>query len=130
MFIRHGWPLAACSPRAPPRPSSRPPPPTSRGATAYRYFPNQRTLLTAAYPHIDRPPLLPTPAPPDPAARPAAVVDAQTQLVLELEPEVRTPLRLALDPEALTVASCCWGGGGASRGSRSPGASARPAARG
>ena len=69
-------------------------------ATAYRYFPNQRTLLAATYPHLDRRSLLPTPAPPDPAARLAAVVDAQTQLVLELEPEVRTQLRLALDPEA------------------------------
>ena len=66
-------------------------------ATAYRYFPNQRTLLAATYPHLDRRSLLPTPAPPDPAARLAAVVDAQTQLVLELEPEVRTQLRLPAD---------------------------------
>jgi hypothetical protein len=42
--------------------------------------------------------LLPTPAPPDPATRLAA--DAQTRLVLELEPELRTQLRLALDPDA------------------------------
>jgi AcrR family transcriptional regulator len=69
-------------------------------ATAYRYFPNQRTLLAATYPLIDRRSLLPTPAPPDPAARLAAVADAQTQLVLELEPELRTQLRLALDPQA------------------------------
>jgi AcrR family transcriptional regulator len=68
-------------------------------ATAYRYFPNQRTLLGATYPLIDLPSLLPTPAPPDPAARLAAVADAQTQLVLELEPELRTQLRLALDPD-------------------------------
>jgi hypothetical protein len=44
--------------------------------------------------------LLPTPAPPDPATRLAAVADAQTRLVLELEPELRTQLRLALDPDA------------------------------
>jgi AcrR family transcriptional regulator len=69
-------------------------------ATAYRYFPNQRALLAATYPLIDRPSLLPTPAPADPAARLAAVADAQTQLVLELEPELRTQLRLALDPDA------------------------------
>ena len=68
-------------------------------ATAYRYFPNQRALLTATYPTIDRRSLLPTPAPPDPAARLAAVADAQTQQVLELEPELRTQLRLALDPD-------------------------------
>jgi AcrR family transcriptional regulator len=69
-------------------------------ATAYRYFPNQRTLLAATYPLIDLRSLLPTPAPPDPAARLAAVAEAQTQLVLELEPELRTQLRLALDPDA------------------------------
>jgi AcrR family transcriptional regulator len=67
-------------------------------ATAYRYFPNQRALLAATYPVIDRRSLLPTPAPPDPAARLAAVADAQTQLVLEQEPELRAQLRLALDP--------------------------------
>jgi AcrR family transcriptional regulator len=69
-------------------------------ATAYRYFPNQRTLLAATYPLTELRSLLPTPAPPDPAARLAAVADAQTQLVLELEPELRTQLRLALDPDA------------------------------
>jgi AcrR family transcriptional regulator len=69
-------------------------------ATAYRYFPNQRALLAATYPLIDTPSLLPTPAPADPAARLAAVAAAQTRLVLELEPELRTQLRLALDPTA------------------------------
>jgi AcrR family transcriptional regulator len=69
-------------------------------ATAYRYFPNQRALLAATYPLIDRRSLLPAPAPSDPAARLAAVAEVQTQLVLELEPELRTQLRLALDPAA------------------------------
>jgi AcrR family transcriptional regulator len=69
-------------------------------ASAYRYFPNQRALLAATYPLIDMPSLLPTPAPTDPAARLAAVAEAQTQLVLQLEPELRTQLRLALDPDA------------------------------
>jgi AcrR family transcriptional regulator len=69
-------------------------------ATAYRYFPNQRALLAATYPLIDMRSLLPTPAPADPAARLAAVAEAQTRLVLELEPELRTQLRLALDPDA------------------------------
>jgi hypothetical protein len=68
-------------------------------ATAYRYFPNQRALLAATYPVIDRRSLLPDPAPADPAARLAAVADAQTQLVLEQEPELRAQLRLALDPD-------------------------------
>jgi AcrR family transcriptional regulator len=67
--------------------------------TAYRYFPNQRTLLAATYPLIDMPSLLPTPAPADPAARLEAVAHAQTQLVLELEPELRTQLRLALEAD-------------------------------
>jgi AcrR family transcriptional regulator len=69
-------------------------------ATAYRYFPNQRALLAATYPLITMPSLLPTPAPADPAGRLAAVAEAQTRLVLELEPELRTQLRLALDPAA------------------------------
>jgi AcrR family transcriptional regulator len=69
-------------------------------ATAYRYFPNQRALLAATYPLIDRRSLLPAPAPSDPAPRLAAVAEVQTQLVLELEPELRTQLRLALDPAA------------------------------
>jgi AcrR family transcriptional regulator len=67
--------------------------------TAYRYFPNQRALLAATYPLIDMPSLLPTPAPADPAARLAAVADAQTDLVLQLEPELRTQLRLALEAD-------------------------------
>jgi hypothetical protein len=45
------------------------------------------------------PSLLPTPAPADPAARLAAVTDAQTRLVLQLETELRTHLRLALEPD-------------------------------
>jgi AcrR family transcriptional regulator len=69
-------------------------------ATAYRYFPNQRVLLAATYPLIDLRSLLPSPAPSDPAARLEAVADAQTQLVLQFEPELRTQLRLALDPDA------------------------------
>jgi hypothetical protein len=62
---------------------------------------------------IDLRSLLPTPAPPDPATWLAAVADAQTRLVLELEPELRTQLRLALDPDALIAASCHCGVGGA-----------------
>src|SRR5258708_20227767 len=38
-------------------------------ATAYRYFPNQRALLVAAHPEIERRSLLPEPAPEGPAAR-------------------------------------------------------------
>jgi AcrR family transcriptional regulator len=73
-------------------------------ATAYRYFPNQRALLAATYPLIDLRSLLPTPPPPGPAARLAAVAEGQTRLVLELEPELRTQLRLALDPDVGTGA--------------------------
>ena len=35
-------------------------------ATAYRYFPNQRSLLVAAHPEIEPDPLLPADAPDDP----------------------------------------------------------------
>jgi AcrR family transcriptional regulator len=67
--------------------------------TAYRYFPNQRALLAATYPLIEMPSLLPDPAPADPVARLAAVAHRQTELVLELEPELRAQLRLALEAD-------------------------------
>ncbi|MDP8905742.1 MAG: TetR/AcrR family transcriptional regulator [Chloroflexota bacterium] len=66
--------------------------------TAYRYFPNQRSLLVAAYPYLKRTSLLPPDPPADPEARLAAVVEAHTEQILELEPQLRTMLRLSLDP--------------------------------
>jgi AcrR family transcriptional regulator len=69
-------------------------------ATAYRYFPNQRSLLVAAHPEINATSLLPPDAPADPGARFDAVIEAFTQLVADTEPQLRTMLRLSLDPDA------------------------------
>jgi len=68
-------------------------------ATAYRYFPNQRALLVAAHPEIERRSLLPEPAPEDPAARLDAVIAAFVQLIVTTEAQQRTMLRLSLDPD-------------------------------
>jgi AcrR family transcriptional regulator len=69
-------------------------------ATAYRYFPNQRSLIVAAHPEIEASSLLPPDAPDDPAARFQAVIEAFTQLVADTEPQQRTMLRLSLEPDA------------------------------
>ncbi|MEV6824725.1 helix-turn-helix domain-containing protein [Amycolatopsis sp. NPDC051102] len=69
--------------------------------TAYRYFPNQRALLLAAYPEIqDDAGLLPADAPADPAARLALVMRAFTEFTLRWEPQLRAQLRLSLEPGA------------------------------
>jgi AcrR family transcriptional regulator len=70
--------------------------------TAYRYFPNQRSLLVAAHPEIDRGSLLPAEAPRDPAARLDAVLREFHRIVLDTEPQLRMALRLSLDPAAET----------------------------
>jgi AcrR family transcriptional regulator len=67
--------------------------------TAYRYFPNQRALLIATFPEISAASLLPDPAPKDPQARFEAVLETLTSRVLEHEPELRTQLRLSLEPD-------------------------------
>src|SRR6266568_995161 len=46
--------------------------------TAYRYFPNQRTLLVAAHPEIEKRSLLPDDAPADPEMRLAVAIRAAT----------------------------------------------------
>ncbi len=66
--------------------------------TAYRYFPNQRALLTAVYPEIDASSLLAEDAPDDAAARLELVIERFTGHVLEHEPELRAQLRLSLEP--------------------------------
>jgi AcrR family transcriptional regulator len=68
--------------------------------TAYRYFPNQRTLLIAAHPEIQELSLLPADAPEDPAARLDLVLRELTRLTVEWEPQLRTSLRLSLEPDA------------------------------
>ncbi|MEU1204240.1 TetR/AcrR family transcriptional regulator [Nocardia sp. NPDC005825] len=66
--------------------------------TAYRYFPNQRALLAAVRPEIDRETLLPDPAPTDPRERLDLVMRECVRINLEWEPELRTSLRLSLEP--------------------------------
>lgn len=65
--------------------------------TAYRYFPNLRSLLIAAYPHIDQPSLLGADPPAEPEARLAVVVDDHMRHILTYEAEQRTVLRLSLE---------------------------------
>lgn len=68
-------------------------------ATAYRYFPNQRSLLLAAYPEIGGESLLAPNPPADVNARLDLVVQGLTGFTIEHEPELRTMLRLSLDPD-------------------------------
>lgn len=65
--------------------------------TAYRYFPTQRALLSAAHPETSAASLLPDDPPSDPAARLEAVVAAFTDLILRTEGQQRTMLRLSLE---------------------------------
>jgi AcrR family transcriptional regulator len=68
--------------------------------TAYRYFPNQRSLLLAAYPTIAPETLLPVDAPCDPRARLDVLMTAFTEYNFAWEPQLRTALRLSLEPVA------------------------------
>jgi AcrR family transcriptional regulator len=68
--------------------------------TAYRYFPNQRRLLAATYPEIEESSLLGSTPPEDPVERLEVVTERFTRLVLENEPELRTQLRLSLEPRS------------------------------
>ena len=69
--------------------------------TAYRYFPNQRSLLIAAHPETAASSLLPPDAPDDVASRLDLVVDALTRMIVETEAQQRTMLRLSLEADAL-----------------------------
>jgi AcrR family transcriptional regulator len=66
--------------------------------TAYRYFPNQRSLLLAAQPDIQPQTLLDGDAPTDPHARLDAFMAAFTAYNLRWEPQLRAALRLSLEP--------------------------------
>ncbi len=66
--------------------------------TAYRYFPNQRALVAAAHPEIDRVSLLPDDAPDDPEERLVLVVAEATRIVLDWEAQLRASLRMSLEP--------------------------------
>jgi AcrR family transcriptional regulator len=65
--------------------------------TAYRYFPNQRGLLVAAHPEIDRRSLLGANPSREPSVRLAAVLEELHRIVLETEPQSRMALRLSLE---------------------------------
>jgi AcrR family transcriptional regulator len=67
--------------------------------TAYRYFPNQRALLSAAHPETAAASLLPDDPPDDAAARLDLVIDAFTRLIVETEGQQRTMLRLSLEAD-------------------------------
>jgi AcrR family transcriptional regulator len=68
--------------------------------TAYRYFPNQRSLLVAAHPETEVRSLLGDDAPDDGERRFALAVEAFTDLVMETESELRAMLRLSLERDA------------------------------
>jgi len=71
--------------------------------TAYRYFPNQRALVLAAVPMIDRESLLGDDAPGDVAARLDLVIDHQTAILRKYEPQLRAALRLSLETGSVTA---------------------------
>ena len=66
--------------------------------TAYRYFANQRALLTAVFPEIAARSLLDADSPTDPAARLELMLERFTRHMLEHEPALRAQLRLSLEP--------------------------------
>ncbi|MET7767142.1 helix-turn-helix domain-containing protein [Nocardia sp. NPDC005366] len=70
--------------------------------TAYRYFANQRQLLLAAMPTIDRPSLLEPDASDDVHVRLDLVIAEQTEILRRWEPQLRAALRLSLDQEPQT----------------------------
>jgi AcrR family transcriptional regulator len=67
--------------------------------TAYRYFPNQRTLLLSAHPEIEARSLLPENPPEDPEARLDVVIQTFLRLIIDTERQQRTMLRLSLEPD-------------------------------
>ena len=66
--------------------------------TAYRYFANQHELLIAAHPEIDATSLLGADPPGEPEARLDLVLANIEEQIVGNEPELRTALRLSLDP--------------------------------
>jgi AcrR family transcriptional regulator len=68
--------------------------------TAYRYFANQRSLLLAAQPQIQPETLLGADAPTDLRARLDEFMSAFTQYNLQWQPQLRSALRLSLEPPA------------------------------
>jgi AcrR family transcriptional regulator len=67
--------------------------------TAYRYFPNQRDLLVAAYPEMELRSLLGDQPPDAIEARLDAVVGEYLRTTIDNEAALRAALRLSLDPQ-------------------------------
>jgi AcrR family transcriptional regulator len=67
--------------------------------TAYRYFPNQRALLVAAHPEIATPSLLGNDPPANVKDRLETVVAKFAGITVDTEPQLRTMLRLSLEPD-------------------------------
>jgi AcrR family transcriptional regulator len=67
--------------------------------TAYRYFPNQRSLLLAAHPETQATSLLPPGFTAGPEERVTEAVRAFTALIIDTEQQQRTMLRLSLEPD-------------------------------
>ena len=67
-------------------------------ATAYRYFPNRRALLVAAHPEVEATDLLGDDAPQDARERLDRTISELIRLTVETEPQLRTMLRLSLEP--------------------------------
>jgi AcrR family transcriptional regulator len=67
--------------------------------TAYRYFPNQQSLLLAAHPEMNATSMLPADVGDDPEERIAAAVRSFMAIVVDTEPQQRTMLRLSLETD-------------------------------
>lgn len=65
--------------------------------TAYRYFPNQESLLMAAYPPLAMKTLLPENAPEDPLERLDIASQVLVQFLLDRETALRAMLRISLE---------------------------------
>ncbi len=79
-------------------------------STAFRYFPNQRSVLVSTYPELDRPRLLDADSSSDPVERLEVVTEQIGRQLLDHEPELRAMLRLSLEtpppaPEELPLRS-------------------------
>jgi AcrR family transcriptional regulator len=66
--------------------------------TAYRYFPNHRSLIAATYPELESSSLLGENPPADATSRLKLVMTRLTEQILAHEPELRAQLRIALEP--------------------------------
>ena len=103
-------------------------------ATAYRYFPNRRALLVAAHPEVEATDLLGEDAPQDARERLDRTITELIGLTVDTEPQLRTMLRLSLEPGPPSRAAATPGprdrvdreGAGPAPGAARPGGAAPP----